>query len=637
MTQTNNLYDVVVIGGGPAGLTAGLYLARARYRVLILEKDDFGGQITITNEVVNYPGVGRTTGRALTQTMRQQAQDFGAEFLSAEATGLDVDGDIKTVHTLRGDIKTFGILIATGASPRKLGFEGEAEYAGRGVAYCATCDGEFFAGKEVLVVGGGFAAAEESVFLTKYASKVTVLVREPDFTCDAAVAAEAKNNPKIDVRYQVELKGVTAGQGGLREASILDLATGQTETWKPADSGTFGVFVFAGYVPATDLVCGVVELDDHGYVVTHDYLETSVPGVYAAGDLRVKNLRQVVTATADGAIAAVELERYAKQMSEKTGMVPPRPTVCAYEESEAKAASAASAAGTTPAPAPAKRSADAAAAASAAKKPGELFSAAIKQQLDVVFGRMTRPVTIALELDDTPLSAELQGFIGEMVALSGGKLNSVAVDAAGLITAVDGSSAPTSLVVGEPLTVTLPSGTELPTYGSLDDSGRATFDVAGVLPLARPAVRICVPAEGDEAGKDGDGSLVFTGLAFHGVPSGHEFNSFVLGLYNAAGPGQPLGDDLIERAKSITDPLNIMILVSLTCTMCPETVLASQRIASLSPAVRAEAYDVSHFPELKDQYGAMSVPCIVITHADGTQQVKFGKKSIPQMLELVGA
>lgn len=188
----NDLYDVIVIGGGPAGLTAGLYLARARYRVLILEKDDFGGQITITNEVVNYPGVGRTTGRALTQTMRQQAQDFGAEFLSAEAIGLDVHGDVKTVHTSRGDLKAFGILIATGASPRKLGFEGESEYAGRGVAYCATCDGEFFAGKEVLVVGGGFAAAEESVFLTTYASKVTVLVREQDFTCDAAVAAAAK-------------------------------------------------------------------------------------------------------------------------------------------------------------------------------------------------------------------------------------------------------------------------------------------------------------------------------------------------------------------------------------------------------------------------------------------------------------
>lgn len=584
----NDLYDVIVIGGGPAGLTAGLYLARARYRVLILEKDDFGGQITITNEVVNYPGVGRTTGRALTQTMRQQAQDFGAEFLSAEAIGLDVHGDVKTVHTSRGDLKAFGILIATGASPRKLGFEGESEYAGRGVAYCATCDGEFFAGKEVLVVGGGFAAAEESVFLTTYASKVTVLVREQDFTCDAAVAAAAKNNPKIDVRYQVELQGVTAGQGGLREASILNRATGQTETWKPADGGTFGVFVFAGYVPATNLVRGVVELDDYGYVVTHGYLETSVPGVYAAGDLRAKNLRQVVTATADGAIAAVELERYAKRMSEKTGLTPQRPVSCAYEQSTTKTdAASLDATAPTPTPAPAtKRNADA--AANAVRKPGELFSDATRQQLNVVFGRMSRPVTLALELDDTPLSTELRGFIDALVALSGGKLKSTVDD-------------------GE--------------YEK-DDTGRAVFDVDSVLPAARPCVRMVVDGEP-------------TGLAFHGVPSGHEFNSFVLGLYNAAGPGQPLGDDLIERAKSIASPLNIMILVSLTCTMCPETVLASQRLASLNPAVRAEAYDVSHFPELKDQYGAMSVPCIVINRG-GEQTVEFGKKSIPQMLDLIG-
>lgn len=585
----DDLYDVIVVGGGPAGLTAGLYLARARYRVLILEKDDFGGQITITNEVVNYPGVGRTTGRALTQTMRQQAQDFGAEFLSAEAIGLDVHGDVKTVHTSRGDLKAFGILLATGASPRKLGFEGESEYAGRGVAYCATCDGEFFTGKEVLVVGGGFAAAEESVFLTTYASKVTVLVREQDFTCDATVAAAAKNNPKIDVRYQVELQGVTAGQGGLREAAILNRATGQTETWRPADGGTFGVFVFAGYVPATDLVRGVVELDDYGYVVTHGYLETSVPGVYAAGDLRAKNLRQVVTATADGAIAAVELERYAKRMSEKTGLMPQRPASYVYEQSTAKT-KAASVVGTTPAPAPAKRSADAAATANAVRKPGELFSDATRQQLNVVFGRMSRPVTLALDLDDTPLSTELRGFIDALVALSGGKLKSTVVD-------------------GE--------------YKK-DDTGRAVFDVDSVLPAARPCVRMVV-----------DGKP--TGLAFHGVPSGHEFNSFVLGLYNVAGPGQPLDDDLIERARSITDPLDIMILVSLTCTMCPETVLASQRIASLNPAVRVEAYDVAHFPELRDHYGAMSVPCIVITRADGTQQVEFGKKSIPQILELVGA
>ena len=585
----DDLYDVIVVGGGPAGLTAGLYLARARYRVLILEKDDFGGQITITNEVVNYPGVGRTTGRALTQTMRRQAQDFGAEFLSAEASGLDVHGDVKTVHTSRGDLKAFGILLATGASPRKLGFEGESEYAGRGVAYCATCDGEFFTGKEVLVVGGGFAAAEESVFLTTYASKVTVLVREQDFTCDATVAAAAKNNPKIEVRYQVELQGVTAGQGGLREAAILNRATGQTETWRPADGGTFGVFVFAGYVPATDLVRGVVELDDYGYVVTHGYLETSVPGVYAAGDLRAKNLRQVVTATADGAIAAVELERYAKRMSEKTGLMPQRPASYVYEQSTAKT-NAASLDATAPAPAPAKRSADAGAAANAVKKSSELFSDTTRQQLNVVFSRMSRPVTLALELDDTPLSTELRGFIDALVALSGGKLKS---------TVVDGEC-------------------------KKDDTGRAVFDVDNVLPAARPCVRMVVDGEP-------------TGLAFHGVPSGHEFNSFVLGLYNVAGPGQPLGDDLIDRSRSITDPLDIMVLVSLTCTMCPETVLASQRITSLNPAVRAEAYDVAHFPELRDHYGAMSVPCIVITRADGTQQVEFGKKSIPQMLELVGA
>lgn len=585
----NDLYDVIVIGGGPAGLTAGLYSARARYRVLILEKEDFGGQITITNEVVNYPGVGRTTGRALTQTMRQQAQDFGAEFLSAEAIGLDVHGDVKTVHTSRGDLRAFGILIATGASPRKLGFEGESEYAGRGVAYCAACDGEFFAGKEVLVVGGGFAAAEESVFLTTYASKVTVLVREQDFTCDAAVAAAAKNNPKIGVRYQVELQGVTAGQGGLREASILNRATGQTEMWKPVDGGTFGVFVFAGYVPATDLVRGVVELDDYGYAVTHGYLETSVPGVYAAGDLRAKNLRQVVTATADGAIAAVELERYAKRMSEKTGLTPQRPVSCVYEQSTTKTdAASLDATAPTPTPAPAtKRNADA--AANAVRKPGELFSDATRQQLNVVFGRMSRPVTLALELDDTPLSTELRGFIDALVALSGGKLKSTVDD-------------------GE--------------YEK-DDTGRAVFDVDSVLPAARPCVRMVVDGEP-------------TGLAFHGVPSGHEFNSFVLGLYNVAGPGQPLGDDLIERAKSIASPLSIMILVSLTCTMCPETVLASQRLASLNPAVRAEAYDVSHFPELKDQYGAMSVPCIVISRG-GEQTVEFGKKSIPQMLDLIGA
>ena len=192
-----NLYDVIVVGGGPAGLTAALYLARAKYRVLVLEKEQFGGQISITHEVVNYPGIAKTSGKALTDTIQQQAESFGAEFMLAEAIGFDLAGDIKTVHTNKGHYRCFGILLATGAHPRTVGFKGEEEHKGRGVAYCATCDGEFFTGKEIFVVGGGYAAAEESVFLTKFARHVTILVRKDDFSCAASVADQANNHEKI--------------------------------------------------------------------------------------------------------------------------------------------------------------------------------------------------------------------------------------------------------------------------------------------------------------------------------------------------------------------------------------------------------------------------------------------------------
>lgn len=583
MTEDKNLYDVVVIGGGPAGLSAGLYLARARYRTLILEKDDFGGQITITADVVNYPGVARADGRKLTDTMRQQAQNFGAEFMSAEATGIEAQGDIKVVHTSRGDLRTFGILIATGASPRKIGFQGEQEYAGRGVAYCATCDGEFFTGREVLVVGGGFAAAEESVFLTKYASKVTLLVREEDFTCDAAVADEARNNDKIEIHYSTELKGVSAGPGGLVEATILDRKSGQTTTWKPQDGGTFGVFVFAGYVPQTGMLKGVVDLDDHGYVLTHDYLETSVPGIYAAGDLRVKNLRQVITATSDGAVAAVELERYASNMSDKTGLVPPRPEDSPYARSERQAENSALASGTSPAPVAQEHD-------QAPTKTSGFFGPDIRKQLDMVFGKMTGKLELALDLDGSQVSKELEAFVDELVGLSDGKLTS----------RVD----------------------------SRTDGDGKDYDPAGDLPDARPSVRICR--------LDDQGASQPTGLAFHGVPSGHEFNSFVLALYNAAGPGQQVDQPTSDRIDAIKDQVDVMMLVSLTCTMCPTTVLSAQRVAAQNGKVRAEAYDLAHFPELKDQYQVMSVPCIVI-RKDGQETVEFGKKSVPEMLDLIGA
>ena len=301
----NNLYDVIVVGGGPAGLTAALYLARAKYRVLVLEKEQFGGQITITHEVVNYPGIAKTSGKALTDTMQRQAESFGAEFCLAEAVGFDLAGNIKTVHTNRGDYRCFGVLLATGAHPRTVGFQGEEEHKGRGVAYCATCDGEFFTGKEVFVVGGGYAAAEESVFLTKFARHVTVLIRKEDFSCAASVADQAKNHEKITVRTNTVLEEVS-GENGLDYIRYKNTATGEVTEYKSAE--TFGVFVFAGYAPATEAVKDVVDLNEQGYIVTNPAQKTSIDGVYAAGDVCIKPLRQVVTATGDGALAATELE-----------------------------------------------------------------------------------------------------------------------------------------------------------------------------------------------------------------------------------------------------------------------------------------------------------------------------------------
>lgn len=323
MNREKNLYDVIVIGGGPAGLTAAIYLARARYRVLVLEKEQFGGQITITHEIVNYPGVSQTSGRVLTETMQRQAEAFGAEFMLTEATGLEVDDDIKTVHTGRGNFQCFGILLATGAHPRTVGFKGEVEHKGRGVAYCATCDGEFFTGKEVLVVGGGFAAAEESVFLTKFARHVTILMKTDDFTCAEAVAENARKHKKITVLPHTVLEEV-AGDNGLRYARWRDTVTGEVTEHHASERDTFGVFVFAGYEPATALADGLVKLNEQGYVLTDSSLKTSVDGVYAAGDVCIKPLRQVVTATGDGALAATGWKSTPPPCSKKQACTLPR-------------------------------------------------------------------------------------------------------------------------------------------------------------------------------------------------------------------------------------------------------------------------------------------------------------------------
>ena len=321
----DNIYDVIIIGGGPAGLTAAIYLTRAKYKVLVLEKENFGGQITITHEVVNYPGVDVCSGKELTDIMYRQAEYFGAEFLLAEATILNLEEDIKIIHTNKGVYKALGVLLATGARPREVGFIGEQEFKGRGVAYCATCDGEFFTGKEIFVIGGGFAAAEESIFLTKFASHVTILIRGDDFSCAKSITDEVKKHEKITILTNTIVEEVK-GDNVLNYIRYKNTKTGEVEEYIK-NNDNFGVFVFVGYPPETNLVKGIAELNEQGYIITDKALKTSVPGLYAAGDICIKPLRQVVTATSDGALAATELEKYVAELQRKIGIKNDEPKI----------------------------------------------------------------------------------------------------------------------------------------------------------------------------------------------------------------------------------------------------------------------------------------------------------------------
>ena len=301
------VYDAIIIGGGPAGLTAALYLARAKCRVLVMEKSAFGGQISLTEEVKNYPGAKDISGAELAETMRRQAESFGAEFLSAEAEQLHLSTDIKTIHTALGDYRCLAVLLATGARPRTAGFLGEEAYTGRGVSYCATCDGQFFKDKEVFVVGGSYAAAEDSVFLTRFARHVTVLIRRDDFTCAESVAERAKNHEKITVLPNTVLDEVS-GENGLQYIRYHNTLTGLATEHRTGD--TFGIFVFAGYMPDSALAQGHTALDEKGYIITDTTQKTNADGLFAAGDVCRKRLRQVITAAADGALAATEMEQY---------------------------------------------------------------------------------------------------------------------------------------------------------------------------------------------------------------------------------------------------------------------------------------------------------------------------------------
>lgn len=549
--KNENMYDVVIAGAGPAGLTAAIYLARACYRVLVVEKEKIGGQITITEEVVNYPGIEKTDGKSLTAAMYRQAENFGAEFLMAEVEKLDLDGEYKTVHTSKGDFSCYGILLATGAHPRMIGFEGEKRFKGRGVAYCATCDGEFFTGKEIFVVGGGYAAAEESVFLTKYASHVTILIRGEDFSCPKSSADKARANEKITVLTNTEIVRAE-GEDVLTTLVYKNVKTGEESVYHAPKGDTFGIFVFAGYEPETSLLQGKAEIDEKGYVITDASRQTSISGVYAAGDVCQKNLRQVVTAVGDGAVAATELERYVAALQKKReGMQPVVAENTGYEMHKT---------GQQKQPEAEDSLSD------------EVFDKETGKQLDEVFDRMAHSLILKLYLNQKQESAQLKQYM-EAMSRRTEKLSVIVAEEG-----TDGDSVPAN---------------------------------------ERPFVRIL-----REDGSD-------TGLGFHGVPGGHEFTSFVIGLYNAAGPGQEVDAQIMERIHAIKKPLHIKILVTLACSMCPDLVTAAQKIAAENPQVTAEIYDVMLYPSYQKRYKVMSVPCLVVND----EHVAFGRKTLQELLD----
>jgi len=302
-----SVYDLLILGGGPAGLAAGIYGARAKLKTAILEKGAVGGMAFTTREIVNYPGFKSTTGPDLMKTMASHAKEFGAEIIKGQITEVDLDGEIKTVKTKKGvQYQARAVILAPGSQPRLLNIPGEKKLRGSGVSYCATCDAEFYEDLTVVVVGNGDAAIEEAIYITKYASKVIVIVIHDEgiVDCNKASAEKAFKNPKIEFVWNSVLAEIK-GKENVEAVVVKNLKTGELTEVKAE-----GVFIYVGMVPETEFLKGKVELDQRGYIPTNEMMETNIDGVCAAGDARVKYLRQVVTAASDGAVAAVTLERY---------------------------------------------------------------------------------------------------------------------------------------------------------------------------------------------------------------------------------------------------------------------------------------------------------------------------------------
>ncbi len=306
------IYDVIIIGAGPAGMTAAVYTSRANLSTLMLERGVPGGQMANTEEVENYPGYDHILGPELATKMFEHAKKFGAEYAYGDVKEV-IDGEeYKTVVTSNQQYKARAIIIATGAEYKKLGVPGEKELGGRGVSYCAVCDGAFFKGKELVVVGGGDSAVEEGVYLTRFASKVTIVHRRDQLRAQKILQQRAFANEKIDFIWNHTVKQINEKDGRVGSVTLVHTQTGEEREF-PCD----GVFIYIGMVPLTKPFASLGITNENGYIETNELMETKVPGIFAAGDVREKSLRQIVTATGDGSIAAQSAQHYVEELKEK--------------------------------------------------------------------------------------------------------------------------------------------------------------------------------------------------------------------------------------------------------------------------------------------------------------------------------
>lgn len=307
------MYDIIVIGGGPAGLTAGLYAGRSKLKTLIIEKDVAGGQISGTAFVENYPGsIENPTGMGLSERMEEQAKKY-AEVVFENVKEVNLEGEVKTVKTDSNEYQAKVIIISTGAKHRSLDVPGEKEFANRGVSYCATCDGPFYQGLDIYVVGGGDSALEEANYLTRYGKSVTIIHRRDEFRASGVVVDNVKNNPKIKFEYDSVVKEIR-GDKEVEELVLENVKTKEEKIIKNEDGSPIGVFVFIGNIAQTEIFEGKIKMEN-GYIITDEDMKTEIEGVFAVGDTRKKTVRQAVTAASDGCIAAVVANRYLESKS----------------------------------------------------------------------------------------------------------------------------------------------------------------------------------------------------------------------------------------------------------------------------------------------------------------------------------